>query len=127
MPWVRKAVGDGLEALVALRLKNTPPEDTIELTGDIWLRAFRQRVSIQELDEPRIRAAFDKIFPKVREWPAPLDVIELMPPRPPQLALPEQEVSDEQHQKNVLRVRLVIGSFMEHWGPKTKRENNDGI
>jgi len=121
MDWINDAVMDGLSALVALRLKGTPGEDMIDLTADIWVRAFRQRVFIQELDEPRIRAAFDRIFGRIREWPAPLDVIELMSPRPPQLALPEPEISDEQHQENVLRVRLMIGSFMEHWGPKSAR------
>ena len=124
MGWVRRAVGDGLEALMALRLKNAPAEDTMEFIADIWLRAFRQRVFIRELDEPRIRAAFDLIFGRIREWPAPLDVIELMPPRPERMKLPPPKVSAEEHKKNVLRVRMMIGSFMENWGPKTTRKGD---
>ncbi|MRR33174.1 hypothetical protein EG829_00540 [bacterium] len=125
MDWINDAVMDGLSALVALRLKGTPGEDMIELTADIWVRAFRQRVFIRELDEPRVRVAFDRIFSQVREWPAPLDVIELMPPRPPQKALPPPKISDEEHGKMVARVKLMIGSFMQHWSmPPDKRKTN---
>ena len=124
MDWINDAVLDGLSALVALRLRNTPAEDMIELTADIWVRAFRQRVFIQETDEPRIRAAFDLIFPKIREWPAPLDVIELMPPRPERLKLPPPELTDEEHAANVARGRLMIGSFLENWGTKTTRQGD---
>ncbi|MFH1027695.1 MAG: hypothetical protein V1791_06810 [Pseudomonadota bacterium] len=124
--WIRESVADGLGALLALRLKNTPAEDMIELTADIWVRAFRKRVFIQELDAPRIRAAFDEIFPRIREWPAPRDVLELMPPRPPQLALPAPVVSDEQHAKNVARVKDMISNFMNSWGPQTTRTANNG-
>lgn len=122
MDWINDAVLDGLSALVALRLRNTPAEDMIELTADIWVRAFRQRAFIREVDEPRIRAAFDRVFPTLREWPAPLDVIELMPPRPERPKLPPPKVSDEEHEKNVLRVRMMIGSFLENWGPETTRK-----
>jgi len=124
MPWVREVVGDGLSALLALRLKNTPAEDMIELTADIWVQAFRQRAFIEEVDAPRIREAFRRIFPRIREWPAPLDVIELMPPRPERLKLPQPKVSDEEHAKNVARVRLMVESFLKNWGPETTRKED---
>ncbi len=124
MGWVRRAVGDGLEALIALRLKNAPAEDTMEFIADIWLRAFRQRAFIQELDEPRIRAAFDRIFGRIREWPAPLDVIELMPSRPERVKLPPPKASAGEHEKNVLRVRMMIESLLENWGPKSTRKGD---
>jgi len=124
MGWVRRAVGDGLEALMALRLKNAPAEDTMEFIADIWLRAFRQRAFIQELDEPRIRAAFDRIFGRIREWPAPLDVIELMPSRPERVKLPPPETPAGEHEKNVLRVRMMIESLLENWGPKSTRKGD---
>lgn len=126
MDWISDAVMDGLSALVALRLKGAPGEDSIEFTADIWVRAFRQHVFIRELDEPRIRAAFDRIFGRIREWPAPLDVIERMPPRPPQKALPPPETSPEQHAMDVARVRVMVGSFLENWGPKTTRKTSNG-
>lgn len=126
MDWINDAVMDGLSALVALRLKGTPGEDMIELTADIWVRAFRQRVFIQEVDEKRVRVAFDKIFSRVREWPAPLDVIELMPPRPPQLALPAPEISAEERAVNSARVKALIEGYLAKWGPDLKRTAKNG-
>jgi hypothetical protein len=119
--WIRKEVGDGLEALLALRLKNTPAEDMIELTADIWERAFRQRVHTKAIDVPRIREAFNRIFPKIREWPAPLDVIELMPPRPEQKKLPAPKLSDEEHAASVAKLKEMFAKLMDSWGPKTTR------
>lgn len=122
MDWINDAVMDGLSALVALRLKGTPGEDMIELTADIWVRAFRQRVFIQDVDEKRVRVAFDKIFSRVREWPAPLDVIELMPPRPPQLALPPPVLADEEHAAKAAEVKQKIADLVNSWGPPTTRK-----
>ncbi|MFH1027799.1 MAG: hypothetical protein V1791_07345 [Pseudomonadota bacterium] len=122
MDWINDAVMDGLSALVALRLKGTPGEDMIELTADIWVRAFRQRVFIQDVDEPRIRVAFDRTFSQVREWPAPLDVIEQMPRRPPQLSLPAPEVSAEEHAAKAAELKRKIAELVNSWGPKTSRK-----
>lgn len=94
MDWIKCEVGNGLQGLIALRLRNAPAEDMIELTADIWVESFAQRVSIEGLDAPRIREGFRRIFPRIREWPAPIDVIELMPNRPVRQALPEPEVKD---------------------------------
>lgn len=95
--WLVDEIADGLAALLALRLKNAPAEDTVELTADIWERAFSRRlgVPVEALDAPRIREGFDRIFPTVREWPTPTEVFGLMPPRPPQKALPVPEREGE--------------------------------
>lgn len=116
MDWINDAVMDGLSALVALRLKGTPGEDMIELTADIWVRAFRHNVFVRELDEPRIKVAFDRVFGRIREWPAPLDVIGLMPPRAERLKLPQPELTEEQRLENVARVRGKINELLQRCG-----------
>ena len=104
LQWVRVEVADGLQALLSLRLKNTPAEDMIELTADIWVAALGRRVSVEQLDAHRIREGFQRLFPKVREWPAPIQVIELMPPRKPVPAI-SYEISREQRHVNKQRLR----------------------
>lgn len=111
--WIRIAVADGLEGLLALRLKNTPAEDMIELTADIWVHAFSQRVSVESIDAPRIREGFMQIFPRIREWPAPLDVLELMPDRPPQPLLLPPEKSDEEWRRDQRRFDEILNSLIE--------------
>lgn len=112
--WIRIAVADGLEGLLALRLKNAPAEDMIELTADIWVHAFSRRVSVESIDAPRIREGFMQIFPRIREWPAPLDVIELMPDRPPQPRLMAPDVSDEQWQRDRQRFDEILNGLVKH-------------
>ncbi len=110
--WVRQEVAEGLEALLALRLRNSPAEDMIELTADIWLRAIGQRVSIEQLDSHRIREGFHRLFPKIREWPAPIQVIELMPPRKPVPAI-SHTISAEQRACNKKMLTELVNKSCE--------------
>ncbi len=107
MDWIRREIADGLQALLSLRLKNTPAEDMIELTADIWVQAFSVKLgswAVEELDAPRIREAFRQTFAKIREWPAPLDVIEKLPLRPEPRQLPQPEPNEEAQ----TRIRAII-------------------
>lgn len=107
MQWIREEVGNGLQALLSLRLKNTPAEDMIELTADIWVQAFSETLgswAVEELDAHRIREGFRKAFPKIREWPAPIDIIEQMPKRSEPRQLPGPEPDEEAKQ----RIRATI-------------------
>jgi len=80
--WIEDEVISGLQALLALRLRNTPAEDIIGLTLNIWVGAFRREVYSEGIDRQRIAEGFRRIFGRIREWPAPIDVIEQMPRRP---------------------------------------------
>ena len=102
--WLRETILDGLTGLLVLRLRNAPASDTIKKTADIWEQAIGPKVSNEELDAPRIAAGFKRIFPLVREWPAPIQVIELMPLRPRLPAL-EYSITPEQRRKNKERLR----------------------
>lgn len=114
--WIRAEVSDGLSILVSLRLKNTPAEDMIEITAGGWFIAFSHRLgslASAQIDAPRIREAFRKTFPQVREWPAPVDVIERLPQRPAVAALPAPQVSEEQHRENVIKVKAMLAGLMD--------------
>jgi hypothetical protein len=118
MDWLRREVVEGLQALLALRLDRAPAADMIVLTANIWERAFERRLgtnAIEAIDAPRVREGFLVNFPKLREWPAPADIIESMPPRPPRPALPEPQVSDEQHRENVKQVKAMVEELFNGW------------
>lgn len=99
MEWIRREIANGLQALLSLRLDNTPAEDMIELTADIWVQAFAQRCRSESVDAPRIRAGFRETFPRIRKWPVPADVLERMPPRPDPPQLPPPEPNEEGRQR----------------------------
>lgn len=116
--WLVNEVADGLSALVALRLENAPGEDVLDKTADIWELAFMRelgRYAVEDLDAVRIRDGFGRCFPQVRRWPAPREVIELMPRRPAVLALaaPPHDPSSVQEEYRVCKPILeeLIGKF----------------
>ncbi len=102
--WLRVEIMNGLMGLLALRLENAPAADTITKTADIWEKALGPRVSVEQLDAPRIAAGFQRIFSLVRKWPAPIQVIELMPPRPRLKELPHI-LTAEQRAENKKRLQ----------------------
>ncbi len=108
--WVRIAVASGLAGLLALRLENSPAADTITKTADIWEQAVRPKASVQDLDAPRIAAAFRLLFTKSRKWPGPAQLVELMPIRKPQKAL-DNEISSEERAANRERLRELVRSM----------------
>ena len=122
--WMSREIVEGLQALLALRLSGAPAADTVVLTANIWERAFERRLgsnAIEAIDAPRIREGFLVQFPKLREWPAPADIIESMPPRPPRAALLEPQVSPEQHRENVKRFKAMWAELRSGFGPSARR------
>jgi hypothetical protein len=90
--WLKREIKDGLQALVAMGLENQPAADVLPLTADIWLRAIRRGnigCDIEQIDAPRIREAFDRLFPELVKWPAPKLLLDRIPPRPKREALAE--------------------------------------
>jgi hypothetical protein len=112
--WLRRELAHGLQALLALRLKNAPAEDMVELTADIWLQAFTRRmgIAVEELDAPRIAEGFRRLFPVAREWPAPADVLGMMPGRPPQKRLPAPVPTEAEHRENVVKVKQMVDELI---------------
>lgn len=111
--WLRDAIGDGLEGLIALGLKGQPAAEIIPLTADIWLRAVRREVicTIETIDAPRIREGFDRLFPGLVEWPAPKMLIERIPARPARATLDLPPASDEQWAAGLQKLREIKASL----------------
>jgi hypothetical protein len=119
--WMKREVVEGLQALLALRLTGSPAADMVVLTANIWEQAFLRRLgksAIEEVDAPRIREAFLVNFPKLKEWPAPADIIESMPPRPKRQALPEGDTTPERHRENVAKAKAMVADLFASWRKK---------
>lgn len=91
--WLDCAVIEGLQALLALRLRGAPAADTVDAVAEVWLAVFRARdVRWQPgRDASRIRAAFLATASRVEHWPAPAAVLAALPPvpEPPRLPPPK--------------------------------------
>lgn len=114
--WLERELARGLQGLVALRLNGAPAEDSITLTLDVWLAAVSgmARGWHEHLDAPRIRKAFATLYRTCERWPAPGQLLGCLEHRPVPAALPVPAVTEEQRQKNLLRIQAI---------KKTLREN----
>lgn len=105
--WLRVEIAAGLQALVAQSLKFQPGVDMITKNADIWFVALKKVCTIEEVDAPRIRTGFERLFSRISEWPAPKQLLDLMPARPVRRALPEPPISAEEHEKGMEKVRQL--------------------
>lgn len=112
--WLLSEVAMGLQRLVALSLPNRPPAETIVLTAVVWRDQLRRKFGQwdQELDTPRIRAAFSALEGSVEDWPAPARFLRELPPRPEPLMLPPPEMTEEQKQDNLNWVKKLKQQIM---------------
>lgn len=88
--WLEDVLIDGLQMLLALRLRDAPPADTITVTLDVWLLVFRSRpMRWDSATSPdRLRQAFLNVAAKAERWPMPVHVLAEYPAPPPPPALP---------------------------------------
>jgi hypothetical protein len=78
--WLGDIVLDGLSALLALRLPGTPPEDAIEATAQVWIKAICYGVTWQEEpDGAALRHGFALLAREMDRWPAPRAYLDRVP------------------------------------------------
>jgi hypothetical protein len=108
--WLEREVARGLQGLLALRLVGSPPEDSIELTLDVWLAAI-ESMSVnwnEQLDAERVRRAFRTLYRTCDRWPPPKLFLDNLGNRDPPKALPPPQISEEQRKKNVASLREMM-------------------
>lgn len=89
MVWFKDSIINGLQMLMALRLRNTPSAETMQAVAKVWMAALSSRpiTWTQELDEERIKKAFTEIAATSTHWPTPAEFLAVMPPRKEMLKL----------------------------------------
>lgn len=90
MIWFKDEIINGLQALVAIRLRGAPSAETLPTVAKVWMTALSSR-PIQwdeNQDIGRIRAAFVELAATAKHWPSPADFLAVLPARKPQVALP---------------------------------------
>lgn len=109
--WLRAVVADGLSALIALGLDGQPAAEIMPLTADIWLRAIQRAsvgLDIAEIDAPRIREGFDRLWPSLKRWPVPAQLIEQIPGRPERQKLAPPPLTEAQHAEGKRRAQAIL-------------------
>jgi len=112
--WLRVEIAAGLQALVAQSLKFQPGVDIIAKNADVWFLALRNTCSIEQIDTPRLRTGFERLFSRVQEWPTPKQLLEQKPTRPPRQSLPIPEPTEEDRRKGL----EMLGQLKDKMGIK---------
>lgn len=113
--WLVSVVAEGLQRLTLLRLDGCPPADAIEGVAMAWVDALMlQPIAWDEaLDRERVRMAFRRAAAHARRWPVPVELMELMPPRPERAKLappPPDERQRAQALRMIEELRRKFGS-----------------
>lgn len=108
---VHNAVIEGLQKLVALRLRGAPPESAIVGTAQVWLEAIEAYGKWSESDEERVRKAFAHLFLEAREWVQPRDFLDRLPDRAIAMPLPKPKPSKEELARQAAMFHSLRGLF----------------
>jgi hypothetical protein len=114
--WIQREIARGLQGLIALRLPGAPGEDTVSLTLDVWCAALEPRGAgwHEAPDAERIRRAFGALFLRCRQWPAPAELLDALPPPEPVQLLPAPKFSAEEVAANRARIQALMDRFFKH-------------
>ena len=90
------ALVDGLTLLLALRLPGAPAADTAQATAQAWSVALAANKQWDaEADPARIQAAFAVLAGNTDRWPAPLHLLDCLPPPPERIKLEHKHQPSE--------------------------------
>src|SRR5262245_25074973 len=95
--WFNNAIVSGLQWLVVMSLRGTPPEDIMEFTREAWQDTVWRSQALwdQAADEQRLSAGFLRLRQSMDRWPAPKNLLDAMPQRREVPKLPEPPITPE--------------------------------
>ncbi|WP_429885358.1 hypothetical protein [Geoalkalibacter halelectricus] len=105
--WLEAQIADGLAALLTLGLDGAPASDIICRTADVWrLVVEKAGVTIEEVDAPRLRAAFTTLLRQPhKRWPDPAALVAHLPRRPERQKLDEPPISEAEREAGRRRLK----------------------
>ena len=81
-PWLMEIISKQLAILLSLSLRNAPDPVTVKTyTIEAWYLSFEAcgQFYSQERDAERLLKAFKRLLPTLKFWPAPSDILDLLP------------------------------------------------
>lgn len=115
LDWLKKSVSRGLMGLVVLHLDGGPSSETVTSTAKVWCHVMKSWPIAwdEELDKPRISAAFTALASQSRRWPSPAELRGLLPARVYPPALPEPDYPEEKAKANLIKIKTMISEALK--------------
>ncbi len=110
MKWIQSEIATGFQKLVALRLRNAPPEEVIVGTVAVWLEALMDMPINwdEQQDRSRLTEAFKVLCRTSTNWPTIKEFIDVLPARPPPVMLPMPKTDPEIARKNIAAIKAML-------------------
>lgn len=87
--WFHNIIVDGISRLYSLSLEGAPAADVLPITTSVWVATLWDAGAWDEsLDSARMKAGFVRLERSLTRWPPPRKLLDELPPRPEQKALP---------------------------------------
>lgn len=120
--WFYQSVCMGLGMLLVLHLRGAPGHETIEFTEQVWVDLLWGAPVQwdQELDEGRIQRGFRKLGREVDQWPAPKQLLSMLPARKQRVAM-GRYFSNDELAANIQRMKDIMSGKTTHQAPPANR------
>lgn len=114
--WFRTVVAEGIAKLYILRLEGAPAADTLEGVEMVWLETLWNcgKGWDEAQDAARIRRGFVVMARRCSRWPAPGELLTLLPPRPQKEKLPSPERTERERQtarRSMNTIKHILGTM----------------
>lgn len=87
--WFSSAIADGMQRLASISLYGCPEGQALELACAVWIDSlWNLRQWSEQQDRERIAQAFSRLVATARRWPAPVQLLDHLPPKKQAPALP---------------------------------------
>lgn len=107
--WFRRTVADGLKVLVALSLPGEPALDLMPATKRLWIHLlWHCGKAWCEDDAGRILEAFTRLATRIERWPAPKQLLEVLPPRPQPKAITAPAADPKEAKRHLAELRAML-------------------
>jgi hypothetical protein len=112
--WFRRTVADGLKVLVALSLPYEPALELMPATKKLWIHLlWNCGKAFDEHDASRILEAFTRLATRVDRWPAPKQVLELLPSRKQAPGIEPPPVDRAAAKKHIKAIQAMLKDVPE--------------
>jgi len=99
--WLRQEIGKGFQQMLLLRLDGAPAAELVAMTAEMWVTLIAPNLE-EQIDRQRISRGFTLLLRKIKRWPQPVELLEVLPTRMRRPADPkttEAPISDEAHER----------------------------
>lgn len=124
MDWLLTEIMTGFQKLLCLSLERTPAAEVIPGAAQAWFEALTSgREWDRHRDTTRIRKAFVILAQNQRQWPAPRDFTEALPPATAPLRLARAAGNPEVAAKALDEIGEILAKPVEDSTPRRTAKN----